>query len=300
MSRTMQATVSGPTLALEAAADRLALLKPRVVVMILLTAAVGFTMASPASGIDLPLLGRMVLGTALVASGTLALNQYLERGADARMRRTARRPLPEGRLQPIEALALGAVLAGTGLLWLTAAVDPVSAAVAALTVITYLFVYTPMKTRSALCTVAGAFPGALPPLMGWTAAGGRLAIGGLLLFGILFFWQLPHSLAIAHLYRDDYTRAGIKLLPTVDPGGGSTGRHAMVNALALLSVSLLPALVGMAGAAYFASALVAGCWLGWRAVALARTNDPRDARRLLLASYLYLPAVLLVMAADRR
>ena len=282
--------------------DFLALAKPRVVLLILVTTFAGFAMASGGSlgSIDVALLARTLIGTALVAGGTLALNQYMERDVDAHMKRTLKRPLPDGRMQPVEALAFGSALTCAGLLYLTLGVNPVSGMVTALTVLTYLFVYTPLKTRTALCTVAGAFPGALPPITGWTAAGGQIDIGAAVLFGILFFWQLPHSLAIAQLYREDYTRAGVRLLPTVDPAGGSTGRHTVVNCMALLSVGLLPTLVGMAGWTYFFCALALGCWMLRFGISLALSSETVRARRLLLATYLYIPVVLLVMVADKR
>ena len=279
--------------------DFFALAKPRVVLLILVTTFAGFAMASRGP-LDFALLARTLIGTALVAGGTLALNQYMERDVDAHMRRTHNRPLPGGRMQPVEALAFGSALTCAGLLYLTFGVNPVSGMVTAITVLSYLFVYTPLKTHTALCTVAGAFPGALPPITGWTAAGGQLDIGAAVLFGILFFWQLPHSLAIAHLYREDYDRAGVRLLPTVDPAGGSTGRHTVVNCMALLSVGLLPTLVGMAGWAYFFCALALGCWMLRHGISLALSGDAACARRLLLATYLYIPVVLLVMVADKR
>ena len=269
--------------------------------MILLATAAGFVLGSPGPvlAIDWLLLARTLFGTGLVAGGTLALNQYLEREVDARMRRTLRRPLPSGRLQQIEALAFGGALAATGLVYLMLAVNPLSGSITALTVIGYLFLYTPMKQRTALCTVVGAFPGALPPVAGWTAAGGDLSGQAMVLFGILFFWQLPHSLAIAHLYREDYDRAGVKLLPTVDKGGGSTGRQTVLNCLALLAVGLLPTRLGLTGAISFIVALLAGGWLLWEGVALAIRDTRVRARRLLIASYAYVPAVLVTMALDK-
>ena len=234
-----------------------------------------------------------------MAGGTLALNQYMERGIDALMKRTAKRPLPDGRMKPEEALAFGGALTSAGLVYLTLAVNPISGMVTALTVITYLFMYTPLKTRTALCTVVGALPGALPPLTGWTAAGAELGVGAGILFAILFLWQLPHSLAIAHLYREDYNRAGVRLLPTVDWGGGSTGRHAVLNSLALLAVGLLPLFTGMAGWLYALAALSLGGLVLWQGVALAFSATSQRARRLLIATYLYIPIVLLTMLVDR-
>ncbi len=290
--------------ALASLADYVALTKPRVTAMMLYTTAVGYWLGWPEgqSGMASPDPGgliRTLLGTSLVGGGTLALNMYLERDLDARMSRTRRRPVPDGRIAPTEALAFGGALTAAGLLYLMLAVNAVCAMVTALTVVTYLFVYTPMKRHSALCTVAGAFPGALPPLTGWTAAGGALDVQAAVIFGILFFWQLPHALAIAHLYREDYQRAGIKLLPTEDPHGGSTGRQAVVQAVALLSVGLLPALTGLAGPIYFSVALLMGSWILVRSARLAVTSSQLDARRLLMATYLYVPIVFTTMALSR-
>ena len=281
--------------------DFVSLTKPRVVVMILLTTAVGFLMGrtGPFTASAFLLLAQTLIGTALVAGGTLALNQYMERGIDALMKRTSKRPLPDGRMKPDEALFFGGTMTTGGLLYLSLMVNPVSAMVTALTVITYLFMYTPLKTRTALCTIVGAFPGALPPLTGWTAAGAELGVGAGILFAILFLWQLPHSLAIAHLYREDYDRAGVRLLPTVDWGGASTGRQTVLNALALMAVGLLPLFTGMAGWLYAVAAISLGGLVLWQGVALAVVASSQRARRLLIATYLYIPIVLLTMLIDR-
>ena len=215
------------------------------------------------------------------------------------MERTRRRPLPDGRLQPIEALAFGAALTTAGLLYLVLAVNTLCAAVTAATVLSYLFAYTPMKRLSALCTVVGAVPGALPPVTGWAAATGHLGVGAAILFGIMFFWQLPHSLAIAWIYRDDYERAGTRLLPTVEPDGKSTIRQIVVNAMALLAVGLLPTLVGLAGWAYFLVAFAMGAWMLGDALRAARAGSSKGARRLLHTTFFYVPIVLVVMALDR-
>jgi len=282
-------------------ADYITLVKPRVVLLILLTTAVGFCLAAAeaGAGVDLILLGHALFGMALVSGGTLALNQYLERDIDARMRRTRNRPLPTGRMQPIEALLFGGALTGAGLVWLLLAVRPACAGVTAVTVVTYLFGYTPLKRRTALCTLVGAFPGALPPVSGWVAAGGDLGAGAVTLFAILFFWQIPHSLAIGRIYRDDYTNAGVHLLPTVDPEGGSTGRQIVLNCLALLTVGIFPTVIGLAGEAYLVVAFLTGALMLWYGVAMAADPSVRRARRLLLASYLYVPAVMVAMALDR-
>jgi protoheme IX farnesyltransferase len=280
------------------AADFVALAKPRMVLMIVITTLVGFYLGS-GGGADYGRLLATLLGTALAAGGTLALNQFIEREADARMERTRLRPLPDGRLTPVEGLAFGAVIASAGLLLLALAVSPLSGLVAAVVVSTYLFLYTPLKRRTPLCSVVGAVPGALPPVIGWTAARGDLTLGAWLLFAILFLWQIPHSLAIGRVYRDDYARAGIRVLPVVDRDGPSTGLHVLSNCLALLPVALLPTLIGLAGPLYFLVALVLGLGFLWSAIGLARTRSATDARRVLVASLVYLPVLLGMMALDK-
>jgi protoheme IX farnesyltransferase len=290
-----------PAAGLASAADYLSLTKPRVILMILIVTAVGFLLGTPGpvGAFDPWLLLSTLAGTALVAGGTLALNQYLEIDLDARMKRTMRRPLPGGRMTPVEALAFGSTLACAGLLCLTFAVNPTAALVTATTLVTYLFAYTPLKRRTAACTVVGAFPGALPPVTGYVAAGGSLGLEAALLFGILFFWQLPHSLAIARLYRDDYAAADIRMLPTVDATGSATGRHAVLNSLSLLAVGMLPTVTGMSGWAPFVVAAALGAWMLWRCVRLALQDSTAAARRLLIASYVYIPLVMVTLAIDR-
>ena len=289
-----------PAQSLAAASDYLALLKPRVVLMILVVTAVGFMMGSTALTPETALrFLHTLLGTALVAGGTLALNQYLERDLDALMSRTRGRPLPAGRMRPAEALLFGAATTAAGTLWLTLMTRPLAGLVTAMTVIGYLFLYTPLKRRSALCTVAGAFPGALPPVTGWVAARGRIEPGAIALFAILFFWQLPHALAIAQLYREDYDRAGIRMLPTVDRERGSTGRQALLNCMALLCVGLIPTAIGLAGWVTLATATGCGLLMLGQCAAMAARPTPRSARRLLLASYLYIPAVMTALVGER-
>jgi protoheme IX farnesyltransferase len=229
----------------------------------------------------------------------MALNQYWERDVDARMERTRNRPLPDGRLQPLEALLFGAAVTIAGVAYLAVFVTGLAALMTTVTMVLYLFAYTPLKLRTALCTVIGAVPGALPPMTGWVAARQDLGVGAWLLFGILFLWQLPHTLAIARLYQDDYARAGVRVLPVVDAGGSSTERQIVSGCLALLVVSLLPTLVGLAGPVYFVGALVLGA--GFAAVGLLQALEPSAlaARRVLLASLLYLPAVLTLLALDK-
>ncbi len=280
------------------AVDFLSLTKPRVVLMITITTLVGYYLGSTGSADYVRLLSTL-LGTALAAGGTLALNQFLEREVDARMERTRFRPLPAGRLQPGEALLFGTAITAAGLLILLLAVSPLSAAVTGATVALYLFAYTPLKLRSSLCMVVGAVPGALPPVTGWVSAQGELGIGAWVLFAILFLWQLPHTLAIARLYRDDYARAGIQVLPVVDPDGTSTERQIVAGCLALLAVGLLPTLIGLAGPLYFFGALSLG--MAFLACGIIQAFSPSvpAARRLLFASLLYLPSVLCLMALDK-
>jgi heme o synthase len=278
--------------------DLIALTKPRVVVMILVTTLVGYyvALAGPA---DWGQVLHLVFGTLLAAAGTLALNQYWERDVDARMERTRLRPLPEGRLQPLEALAFGAAITVAGVAYLAAFVNALTAGVTIATVVLYLFAYTPLKVRTALCTVVGAVPGALPPVTGWVAAREEFGLGALLLFGILFLWQLPHTLAIARLYREDYARAGVRVLPVVDGDGTSTERQIVTACLGLLAVSLLPTLVGLAGPIYFLGALSLG--LGFAVLGVLQALEPTEktARRVLLASLLYLPMILALLALDK-
>lgn len=266
--------------------------------MVLITTAVGFYLGERGMPNLLRLLPTLI-GTGLAAAGTLALNQYMERDVDAKMRRTCMRPLPDGRLQPREALLFGAALTAAGLVYLALAVNVLCAAVTTATSASYLLLYTPLKRRTSLCTIIGAIPGALPPVTGWTAACNGLGIEACILFSILFLWQLPHALAIARLYRDDYARAGIQLLPVVEPDGRSTGRQIVANCLALLLVGLMPSVVGLAGPGYFVAALVLGVgYLGY-GIAFSLSRSTRSARQLLLASLLYLPVLLIAMALDK-
>ncbi len=282
----------------ERLADFVELTKPRVTSLVLVTTFVGFYLGSQGR-IDLVLLLNTLLGTALVAAGTSALNQYVEREEDGLMLRTRRRPLPAGRMDPAHALAFAATVSVAGLLHLLLTVNRMTAALAALTLLSYVFVYTPLKRVSSLCTLVGAIPGALPPLGGWTAAQGGIAAGGIALFAILFVWQLPHSLSIAILYRDDYARGGFRVLPVVDPDGGTTGRQILAHCLVLLPLSLVPSVLAVAGVVYFYGALVLGLLLTACAVPILIDATARAARRMLLASVAYLPILLGLMALDR-
>jgi len=282
----------------ERLADYVELIKPRVTSLVLVTTLVGFYLGTRGP-IDLLLLLNTLLGTALVAAGTSALNQYVEREEDGLMLRTRKRPLPAGRIEPAHALVFASSIAVAGLLHLLLTVNLVTAALASLTLLSYVFVYTPLKRVSSLCTLVGAIPGALPPLGGWTAAQGSIAAGGIVLFAILFVWQLPHSLSIAILYRDDYARGGFRLLPVVDPDGGTTGRQILAHCLVLLPLSLVPSLLAVAGIVYFYGALLLGLLLTACAVPILLNATARSARRMLLASVVYLPVLLGLMALDR-
>jgi protoheme IX farnesyltransferase len=282
-----------------ATADFLELTKPRITAMVLLTTLVGYVMASGHSLALLPALPLLV-GVALVAAGANTLNMVLERHTDALMRRTAGRPLPAGRMRSAEALVFGLGLTSAGLTTLLWMSGRWPAALALLTWGTYLFLYTPLKTRTSLCTVVGAFPGALPPVIGWAAARGTLEPAAFVLFAILFLWQIPHFLAIAWIYREDYARAGLPMLPVVDPQGLTTGRQAVANSLALLLVSLAPAAGGMAGRAYLVGAIALGLALTAVAVASAVRRTNAAARALFGASVVYLAALCALLLVSRR
>ena len=280
------------------ASDLVALTKPRVVVMVLATTLVGYDVGLTGSA-DYVRMIHLLIGTLLAAGGTLALNQYWERDVDARMNRTRARPLPAGRLQPLEALLFGVALTLLGTAYLAALVGALVALVTAATAILYLFAYTPLKQRTALCTLVGAVPGALPPVAGWAAARGDVTLGAWVLFGVLFLWQLPHTLSIARLYRDDYARAGVRVLPVIDPDGASTERQIVLACLALLAVSLLPTVIGWSGPIYLAGALALGVAFAAVGIVQALAPSARAARRVLLASLLYLPLLLGLLAFDR-
>ncbi|MYC78476.1 protoheme IX farnesyltransferase [Candidatus Poribacteria bacterium] len=280
------------------AADFIELVKPRLVVMILITTAAGFYLGAQHTVDWLRCLHTLV-GAGLTAAGVLGLNQYLERDADAQMKRTQERPLPDGRMNPLTALLVGAVLTGSGMLYLTFIVNMLSGFVISLIVVSYLFLYTPLKRKTSLCTLIGAVPGALPPVVGWVAARGSLTGEAWVLFTILFLWQIPHSLAIAYIYREDYAKAGFRLLPVIHPDGTSTCRQIVVNCVALLAIGLLPTLYNIAGSVYFFTALLSGVGFLAIGIYLARTRSVKAARYLLYASLLYLPLVFVTMALDK-
>ena len=278
--------------------DYLALTKPRLNFLVVATAAAGYYLGA-ADRFDMFTALNLVAGTALVAGGSSVFNQVYERDTDALMRRTWTRPLPEGRLQPTEALLFGGVLSTAGLLLLALGTTLLAAAIALVTLLTYTVIYTPMKRRSSLATLVGAIPGALPPMLGWAAGRDNLSIHAWTLFSIVFLWQLPHFLAIAWMYREDFARAGFPLLPVIEPDGRSTGRQAVLYAAALIPVSLIPWIIGLAGATYFAVALLLGSALLVLAARFALTRTLASARRLFFGSITYLPLLWTLMILNR-
>ena len=278
--------------------DLIELAKPRITLMVMLTAGIGLLLASgqtPPVGLAIAVLA----GTGLVAAGGSALNHHWERDSDRLMERTADRPLPAGRMRPDVALGYGMTLAAAGLLLLALAVTLLSALLGLIALVGYVAVYTPLKRITSLATVVGAIPGAIPPMMGWAAASGRLGAGAWALFAILFFWQLPHFLAIAWICRDDYARAGMPVFTVGDTGGTRTGRQMVLWAAALVPVSLMPTLLGLAGPTYLFGALLLGLALLTVSLGFLRRHSGAAARRLLLASVVYLPAVLGILVIDR-
>lgn len=280
------------------AADFVTLTKPRLNFLVLITTLGGMYLAAPA-GVPARVLVHALIGTALVAGGASALNQVWERETDGLMRRTRARPIPGGRLRVAEGTWFGILLSTVGLIELAGQVNAISAAVAAATLVSYVLVYTPLKKQTSLATLIGAVPGALPPVIGWAAATGTISRPALVLFGIVFLWQMPHFLAIAWLYREDYSHAGIPLLPVLEPDGRRTGQQALLYAAALWPVSLLPALVGIAGAPYSIVATVLGFGLIALSALFARNRTMKTARRLFLYSITYLPLLWSALVIDR-
>jgi protoheme IX farnesyltransferase len=274
------------------------LTKPDVTFLVVITTVAGFYLGSTGP-LDWPLLLNTLFATMLVGGGTAALNQYIERDMDAVMRRTASRPLPTGLLQPREALLFGVITIVVGASWLALAANLLAATVALATSILYLGVYTPLKTRTTFATVVGAIPGALPPLIGWAAAHGSLSIGAWVLFAIIFFWQFPHFMAIAWMYRDDYARAGIRMLPVVDPSGDATFRQIICTSAILVWVSALPSVLGMAGIHYFFGALVLGMLLLQVGLWANRTRTNARAKWLMHATVAHVPLLLVWMILDK-
>ena len=278
--------------------DYVALAKPRLNLLVVASTLVGYAMAPGEPLGVLPVAG-LLLGTGLVAGGASAFNQVLERDLDALMRRTRTRPLPDQRLQPLEGVLFGAALTLIGVLMIVAASNLLAGAVALATLVFYAAIYTPLKRRSSFGTVIGAIPGALPPLIGWAAVTNGISAEAWTLFGIMFLWQLPHFLAIAWMYREDYARAGFPMLPVLEPDGRSTGRQSFLYAAALLPVSLAPTAMRMTGDLYLSGALVLGVAFAWLTFTFARTRSVQDARRVFFASIIYLPLLWILMIVDK-
>ena len=284
--------------ALRRASDYWTLTKPEVNFLVVMSSLAGFYAASRGP-LDWALLIHTLAGTLLVASGTATLNQLIERDADALMRRTSLRPLPARRMPALHALLFGIFLSIAGGAYLLVAVNALACILAMSTLLTYLLIYTPLKKRTPWCTFLGAFPGAAPPLIGWAGAAGTLSGDAWVLYAILFLWQFPHFLAIAWMYRDDYARAGLKMLPQNDAGGDATMRQIMAGALLLLPVSLLPTWLGQAGSFYLAGAVLLGLMYIYSGFRLATTRTNTRARRLVLASVVYLPLVFGLLMLDK-
>lgn len=280
------------------ATDFVLLTKPRITFLVLVTTAVGYALGFGAAFQPTVFIALLV-GTALVSGGASALNQWAERDADARMSRTRSRPLPSGRLAPADAFAFGVAISVVGLVLLASAVNALTALLAAASLASYVLAYTPLKRVTSLCTLVGAVPGAIPPMMGWAAATGTLGREAWALFAVLFLWQMPHFLAIAWIYREDYARGGFPMLPVTDPGGDSTARQSVAYAAALVPVTLLAGAFAGAGEYYLWSAVGLGTLFVGCAVVFAIRRTLRSARWLFLVSVLYLPAVLGIMVLDR-
>jgi protoheme IX farnesyltransferase len=272
--------------------------KPRMNFLVIATTLVGFALTAR-NAAEWRLLPATLIGTALCAAAASALNQSFEHRLDALMVRTRLRPIPAGRVAPLEALIFGVALALAGTAMLFFLVNPLTALIGGLTIFFYVALYTPLKRRTTLCTVVGAIPGALPPVMGWTAVHNSLGVGAVALFAILFLWQMPHFLAIAILYKNDYSAGGFRMLPCEDPGLYATGRQIVLFSLALIPATFLPPMLALAGVVYFAAAVVLGLSFIAFALAAARTRSRRDARNLFLASIVYLPILLTFLVADR-
>ena len=289
-----------PLTLFQRAAAWIELTKPGIVRMVLITSGVGFFLAS-ATGhpLDIIRLLNALLGIGLAACGACGLNEYVEWRADALMRRTAGRPVPSNRMTPRAALYFSSLLVLLGLVHLQLFVSPVTAALVALTVVTYVFIYTPLKRRSWLATLVGAIPGALPILAGWTAGGGGMTAPGFALFAILFLWQMPHFYALLWIYRDDYRRGGFRLLTSVDPTGIRTGRQAVLFGVLLLLASMLPTRLGLTGSVYLTAAVILGVLFLGLCIALAMQRTDRRAMKLFLGSIAYLPLLLIMMVVDR-
>jgi heme o synthase len=282
--------------------DYIELTKPRITWLILMSTGIGYFFGLPSHAwrdINWLLLLHTILGTGLIASGTAALNQWYERAADLKMHRTAGRPLPSGRLIASRALAFGIALSVAGFVELWLGVNLLSGLIGAFTLASYLFLYTPMKQRTWWSTTVGAIPGAMPPMIGYAAAAGVITRESWVLFAILFLWQFPHFYSIAWMYKDDYARAGIRMLPVVEPDCRSTARQIVLYGIALIPVSLVPGMLGMTGRIYLIGALILGLVYLYSGVRVALERTLVRARAVLLTSVLYLPLIYGLMLLDR-
>ncbi len=278
----------------EKLAAYLELTKPRIAFMLVLTSAAGFYLGSKGD-FDFVLFFNSVVGIALLAFGVATLNQYIERQTDTLMERTATRPLPTGKITPNEALIFGILQCVVAELYLLFLVNGLTAALGLIVIVGYVLLYTPLKTRTSASTAIGAIPGAMPPLMGWTSAANEVTLGAWILFAMLFLWQFPHFLAIAWMYREQYAKAGIKMLPVVEPEGKITAQQIVIFTILLLPVSLMPYFFGVSGVIYLVGASLLGLWFLWTSIQAARAKSNEMARRLLLVSVLYLPIIFALM-----
>ncbi|MGI8542559.1 MAG: heme o synthase [Aridibacter sp.] len=270
------------------------LTKPRIAFMLVLTSAAGFYLGA-ARGFDIWLFLNSMAAITLLAFGVATLNQYLERDIDTKMERTANRPLPTGRVSPNEALIFGISLCLIAESYLFFAVNTLTAVLGLVVVVGYVFLYTPLKTRTTLSTAIGAIPGAMPPLMGWTASANEITLGAWFLFAFLFLWQFPHFLAIAWMYKEQYAKAGIKMLPVVEKDGRITAQQIVIFTILLLPISLAPFFLGISGLIYLFGASILGIWFLYASIQTARAKSIEKARKLLLVSVLYLPIIFALM-----
>ena len=270
------------------------LTKPRIAFMLVLTSAAGFYLGS-GQDFNFALFINSMIGIALLAFGVATLNQYIERKTDALMKRTARRPLPLNTLTPNEALIFGTVLCAVAELYLLFLVNGLTAFLGLIVIVGYVLLYTPLKTRTSASTAIGALPGAMPPLMGWTSAADGINLGAWTLFALLFLWQFPHFLAIACMYKEEYAKAGIKMLPALEKDGKITARQIMLFTILMIPVSLAPFFIGMSGIYYLIGASLLGIWFLWASIEAARAKTIEKSRKLLLVSVLYLPILFALM-----
>lgn len=275
----------------------LELVKPRILVLLLLIALAGFGIAS--QNWQSKILIHLSLGIALIGAATGTLNQWWERDSDADMLRTKERPLPTNRITTTKALIFGLLTSVLGVCYLGYFINPLSGLIGLLTIISYVFLYTPLKSKTSLSTVIGAFPGASPPLIGWVAVHNQIDTPAIVLFLIMFLWQFPHFLAIAWMYREDYQKAGIKMLPILEPEGFATGRQILLYGLVLLPISLLPTIIGLCGTVYFIGALLLSSWYLYHSFLTAKLRSWQQAKNLLKVSVIYLPLLFLLMLLDK-